>query len=66
MSIQPIKQRALKAVRGFHSDEAGNETIQTVMIVALSAIILIAIKKIWDTTEGGVTDLLGQLFSLVF
>lgn len=54
------------AVKNFHSDEAGNETIQTVMIVALSAIILIAVKRIWESTESGVTDLLGQLFGLVW
>lgn len=54
------------AVKKFHSDEAGNETIQTVMIVALSAIILIAVKRIWESTESGVTDLLGQLFGLVW
>lgn len=62
MTTHNLKQ----AVGAFHSDEAGNETIQTVMIVALSAIILIAIKKVWDTTETGVTKLLGDLFGQVF
>lgn len=64
--MKTLFTKSSTALKSFNSDEAGNETIQTVMIVALSAIILIAIKAIWESTETGVTGLLDKLFGLVF
>lgn len=40
-------KRMSKAVRSFHEDEEGMETIQVVMLVAIAALVLITIKMFW-------------------
>jgi hypothetical protein len=37
-----------KALRSFHEDEDGLETLQVVMIIAVAAIALIAVKTFWE------------------
>lgn len=34
-------------VQRFHSDEAGMEAIQAVMIIAFSAVVVLAVWKVW-------------------
>jgi Flp pilus assembly pilin Flp len=44
--------RELKAsLRSFHEDEEGMEALQVVMIVAMAAVCLIAIVKLWPTVK---------------
>ena len=43
MAIQKLKQKLSK----FHRDEAGLEALQVVMIIAIAALILIAIRNKW-------------------
>jgi len=40
-----------KAIRSFHEDEEGLESLQVVMIVAISAVILLAIIKLWPRVQ---------------
>lgn len=37
------------ALSKFHNDETGNESLQTVAILAVGAIVLIALMSVWKT-----------------
>ncbi len=43
----------LQTVRRFHSDDRGIEALQVVMILAVAAIALIAVKTAWEESNGG-------------
>lgn len=40
-------------IAGLHRNEAGNESIQTVMIMAVGALIMLAIHTLFNTEIGG-------------
>jgi hypothetical protein len=53
----------LKTIRRIHEDEQGMETLQTVMIIALAAIVMFFVNKYWgniktwfDTAVNNVTN----------
>jgi Flp pilus assembly pilin Flp len=48
MSELKSKVNALKA---FHADEDGMETMQVVIIIAIAAVVLIALLKFWDAIK---------------
>jgi hypothetical protein len=56
--LASLKNASLaKSIRAFHSDEEGNEMIQTVAIVAVSMIILAFVyRTVWGGPEGGSTS----------
>ena len=39
------------AIRAFHEDEEGLEALQVVMIIAIAAMILIAVKTMWTPVQ---------------
>lgn len=59
-----LLQTNIDAVKAFHDDEDGMETIQVVIIVAIAAIVLVALLKFWDAikewVKGVWTDLTGK------
>lgn len=48
------------AVRKFHNDEAGLEALQVVMILAIAAVALIAVKTQWTTIKGWYDSVMGN------
>jgi hypothetical protein len=58
-----------KALRRFHEDEAGNETVQTVMILAFGCLIMVGLHYVWKEAtiggDGGSTGVLGAIVSLI-
>jgi Flp pilus assembly pilin Flp len=46
--MQALTRSWRKAIRSFHEDEEGMETIQVVMLVAIAALVLIALKAFWN------------------
>ncbi len=56
-----MKNDTLKnAVSKFHKDEAGLEALQVVMILAVAAVALIAVKTQWNTVSTWFKDVMGQ------
>lgn len=51
------------AIRKFHSDEAGLEALQVVMILAIAAVALIAVKTQWTTIKGWYDSVMGDATS---
>lgn len=51
------------AVRKFHNDEAGLEALQVVMILAVAAVALIAVKTQWTTVKGWYDTVMGNATS---
>ena len=45
----------------FHEDEEGMETIQVVMIVAIAAVVLIAVKVFWGQIKEWVNGIWNRL-----
>lgn len=41
-------RQMLRSVRAFHEDEEGLEALQVVMIVAIGAVLLLAVIKLWN------------------
>jgi Flp pilus assembly pilin Flp len=51
-----------KTVRKFHENESGLEALQVVMIIAVAALCLLAIKYFWDTNiKDWVTNLINSI-----
>ncbi|HVK10379.1 MAG TPA: hypothetical protein VM597_16550 [Gemmataceae bacterium] len=46
----------MNVIRKFNDDEAGLETLQVVMIVAVAAVILALVKNQWDPIKQFFTD----------
>ena len=53
----------LKTLRRIHEDELGMETLQTVMIIALAAVVMFFVNKYWgniktwfDTAVNNITN----------
>ena len=44
-------KRWTSEIRKFHEDESGMEPIAVVMIIAIGAVVLLAIVKIWPTIQ---------------
>lgn len=51
------------AVRKFHNDEAGLEALQVVMILAVAAVALIAVKTQWSTVKSWYDTVMGDATS---
>ena len=51
------------AIRKFHNDEAGLEALQVVMILAIAAVALIAVKTQWTTIKGWYDGVMGNATS---
>ncbi len=58
-----MNHRLTTAVRGFHDDEAGLEALQVVMILAVAAVALIAVKTQWTTIKGWYDQVMGDATS---
>ena len=43
-------------IRTFHKDEEGMEALQVVMIIAIGAVILLAIIKLWPSIKSWFTS----------
>lgn len=52
--------RVRNLLRQFHDDEAGLEALQVVMILAVAAVALIAVKTQWTTISQWFKDVMGQ------
>ena len=48
------------AIRKFNNDEAGLEALQVVMILAVAAVALIAVKTQWTTISQWYSDVMGE------
>ena len=56
-----MKNQNLSAkLQKFHSDEAGLEALQVVMILAVAAVALIVVKTQWDVIRKWFVDVMGQ------
>lgn len=53
-------QKMRDSVRSFHRNEAGLEILQVVMILAVAAVALIAVKYKWDDIKEWFNDVMGQ------
>jgi hypothetical protein len=62
-----MKEKFRNAVARFHHDEAGNETVQTVMILAFAAMIMMGLYWIWKEAQVGPGEggLLGSIVHLL-
>lgn len=40
----------------FHNDEGGMEAMQTVVILAIAALVLLSLNTLWGTIEDAATD----------
>ena len=49
-----------KIARKFHNNEAGLEALQVVMILAVAAVALIAVKSQWENISAWFHDVMGQ------
>ena len=59
-----MKNNQLKnAVRSFHNDEAGLEALQVVMILAVAAVAVIAVKTQWATVKIWYDQVMGDATS---
>ena len=59
--------RIKNAVSGFHNNEAGNEAIQTVAILAVGAMVLVALNAIWNSSiRDSVVARVEAVFSATF
>jgi hypothetical protein len=59
--------RVANTVRRFHEDEAGNESLQTIMIMAIGALVMVDLHHIWkNNMQGEVINKLTTMFSLDF
>jgi Flp pilus assembly pilin Flp len=55
-----MKTRIKNALTKFHNDEAGLEALQVVMILAVAAVALIAVKTQWNSIRTWFKDVMGQ------
>jgi Flp pilus assembly pilin Flp len=69
---QLVKQPSLtRALRAFHDDEGGMQSIEAVVLLAVSAVIVVGIYALWNQVEvnggegilGGVANLIGSAFT---
>ena len=44
------------AISNFHNDEGGMEAMQTVVILAIAALVLLSLNTLWGTIEEAATD----------
>jgi Flp pilus assembly pilin Flp len=60
-----------KALRHFHNDEGGAEAIESVVVLALAAVVVVGIYFLWNSAEvggesggisGGIAKVIGALF----
>ena len=55
------------ALTRFHGEQAGNEAIQTVAILAVGAMVLVALNGIWNSEiKDNVVDKISSVFTAVF
>ena len=55
-----MNSRLTTAARSFHEDEAGLEALQVVMILAVAAVALIAVKTQWSTVKTWYDKVMGD------
>lgn len=53
--------RIKNAARRFHKNEAGMEALQVVMIIAIAAIVLLAVKSQWTSVKEWFDGLVEQI-----
>ncbi len=58
-----MNHRLTTAARNFHDDEAGLEALQVVMILAVAAVALIAVKTQWGTIKTWYDQVMGDATS---
>lgn len=46
-----MRQNLLKDLRAIHDDEDGMEAVQVIMIVAIAAVVLAALKVAWPSIQ---------------
>ena len=61
MKTQLIPSRWRHALRSFHEDEEGMESLQVVMIVAIGAVVLLVLKLMWPSIKGWVMSAVGKI-----
>ena len=49
------------AVARFHNDQRGMETLQTVMLIAVAAIVLLFVKTYWEEIQDWFSGLVDQV-----
>ena len=55
-----------KSIKRFHSDERGMQSIETVVILAIAAVVVVGIFWLWDQADvGGNTGIKGAVANLV-
>jgi hypothetical protein len=59
-AVMNVIQRGLRSLREFHRNEKGLEALQVVMIIAIAAVCLIAVKYNWDKIRDWFYDVIGQ------
>lgn len=56
-----------RSVKRFHEDECGNESLQTIMIMAIGALVMVGLHTIWQSDmRPKVIEKLGLMFGLDF
>jgi hypothetical protein len=56
--------RLRRSIRKFHEDEAGMEALQVVMIIAIGAVILLAIVKLWPTVKSWFSEQTSEVIQM--
>jgi hypothetical protein len=56
-----VMDKLRNAVREFHEDEEGLETLQVVMIIAVAAVILLLVKSQWGNIRDWFNALIEQI-----
>ncbi len=60
--LEHTEMKTLKnAIARIHNDERGMETLQTVMLIAVAAIVLLFVKMYWEEDQGLVQRLVDQI-----
>ena len=55
-----LLRHPLNSLRKFHQNEKGLEALQVVMIIAIAAVCLIAVKYKWDEIRDWFDDMIGD------
>ena len=62
-----LVSRAARAVRSFNDDERGNESLQTVAILFIGALVMIALNALWTQMIGpGINQVVSDIMDFKF
>ena len=56
-----MKTTLKNAIARFHNDQRGMETLQTVMLIAVAAIVLLFVKTYWEEIQDWFSGLVDQI-----